>query len=201
MIYGIDVDGVLADFNDAYITCVIDVAGKDRFPPRPFDIPTWNYPEHYGYSKDVVSASWAQIKADPMFWQRLPSYPHTERMLFHLLKLTYKRNDIYFITARVGVDVKVQTERWLQAYAWGGFAIDKPTVLISSDKGGCAKALHLDYYIDDKTENCEDVVSRSPSTTVHLFDQPWNRTRDVAGAVRVFADSDCLFAVPRAEAT
>ena len=49
---GFDVDGVLADFNKRFIERVIAITGRDLFPPRPFDIPTWNYPEHYGYTAE-----------------------------------------------------------------------------------------------------------------------------------------------------
>ncbi len=47
---GVDVDWVLANFNDSFIERVIKVTGEDKFPPRPFDITTWDYPQVYGYS-------------------------------------------------------------------------------------------------------------------------------------------------------
>jgi uncharacterized HAD superfamily protein len=53
--------------------------------------------------------------------------------------------------------------------------LDSVTVLISSEKGLCARALNLDYYIDDKWENCVDVGMES-NTKVYLLDRPWNQS-------------------------
>ena len=36
MVIGLDVDGVLADFNTPFIARIIQVTGRDLFPPRPF---------------------------------------------------------------------------------------------------------------------------------------------------------------------
>lgn len=169
---GVDVDGVLADFNSAFINRVITVTGRDLFPPRPFDIPTWNYPEHYGYTADEVSAVWEDIKADAGFWYTLNGYPETRSTLATLAGFN---QDIYFVTARPGVRSKQQTEQWLVDM---GFIY--PTVLISSAKGLCARALNLTHYIDDRWENVVDVRQYNPTTQVFLLTQPWNVNNDAA---------------------
>lgn len=165
---GIDVDGVLADFNKSFIERVIEVTGQDKFPPRPFDIPTWDYPQFYGYSNKQCSEVWKSIKKDSMFWRRLTSYEGTFKFLFDLHEL---KEDTYFITSRPGIDAKYQTERWLKSYGWPD---SNPTVLISSKKGKCVEALDLTHYIDDKTENCEDVRDSQPSCQVFMLSRPWN---------------------------
>lgn len=172
MILGIDCDGVLADFNSAFINRVVHVTGKDLFPPRPFDIPTWNYPEAYGYTKEEVSAVWEDIKADHYFWSSLPAYPGTLEALSSLEHRQYGGDEIYFVTARPGIDAKGQTERWLQC---NGFY--KPTVLISSAKGMCAQALKMDRYLDDRWENVVD-VAKTPETYAYMMARPWNRGKD-----------------------
>jgi 5'(3')-deoxyribonucleotidase len=179
MIIGFDLDGVAADFNSAMINKVIEVTGKDLFPPRPFDIPTWDYPQHYGYTNEECSAVWSEIKRDDGFWSGLNAYPAAVQILRWLSKLVeYGQADVYFVTSRPGTSAKAQTEMWL-----GARGVDSPTVLISSDKGGVAKALKLDFYVDDKTENCVDVATASPKTKTYMLAQPWNV--EVPGVPRI----------------
>jgi 5'(3')-deoxyribonucleotidase len=182
---GVDIDGILADFNSAYITRVIAWCGRDLFPPRPFEIPCWEYPQFYGYSNEEIKEVWKGIKADPHFWESLPPYNYTIDVLFYLRKCGVRGDDVYFITDRPGIDAKGQTERWLaQLDEYGGRGVVHPTVLISAEKGWIARGLKLDVYIDDKLENCEKVVAESPDTRVFLYTQGWNKSREVPGAIR-----------------
>ncbi len=179
---GIDVDGVLADFNRSFIERVITVSGKDLFPPRPFDIPTWDYPEHYGYTPEETKIVWESIVADPTFWASLSPYPDTADFLSPLAN---RADDVYFITSRPGTRSKAQTERWLRMHGYHS----RPTVMISSKKGLCAEALDLDFYLDDRDHNCYDVWDRrSPKTLVALMDRPWNKLLecDTYGIKRIY---------------
>ena len=162
---GFDVDGVLADFNTRFINRVIAVTGRDLFPPHPFVISCWDYPEAFGYSKKEVSAVWEHIKKDPLFWRYLHRCSDVPFERIEALNETWD-HDIYFVTSRVGINCKGQTEEWLRPY------IFNPTVLISSHKGLCAQALRLDAYIDDKIENCVDTA---PSCWTFILDRPWNQ--------------------------
>jgi 5'(3')-deoxyribonucleotidase len=170
---GLDIDGVLADFNRSFIERVIQVTGKDLFPPRPFDIPTWDYPQAYGYTDAECAAVWEHIKQDPMFWYQL--WPYDGALEF-MAKLNSGVHDFYFITSRPGINAKSQTENWIEFHNFGlqTEAFSYPTVLISHDKGSCAKALNLDLYIDDRVENCLDVNVTSPTTKVIMLARPWN---------------------------
>lgn len=173
---GFDIDGVFADFNASFIERVIASTGKDLFPPRPFDIPTWGYPQLYGYTKEEESKVWNEITKDPYFWYDLSPYSDTQNALYRLSSIACNfDDDVYFITSRPGVVAKAQTERWLRDM---GVTI-RPTVLISSAKGLCAQALKLDTYIDDRWENCMDVAGNSNAVTSMLV-QPWNRDNDPA---------------------
>src|SRR5712664_3301214 len=174
---GIDIDGVLADFNSSMIERTIKVTGRDLFPPRPFDIPCWDYPEKYGYTNTEMSAIWGSIKIDPEFWQNLSPYPTAYAAGEYLRKLQDAGHDLYFITSRPGVDAKAQTEEWLAFHLGMYFA----TVLISSEKALCARALDLDAYIDDKWENAFEVATTSRART-YLLDRPWNRFGDAKAA-------------------
>lgn len=181
-VIGVDIDGVLADFNGAYIDLMIEIGDRDLFPPRPFDIPTWNYPEHYGYTKKEVNASWDAIRDSLTFWSKLKPLPGTDEFLLELDRVT---DNLYFVTSRVGKSVKWQTEWWLK-----GFLGYSPAVLISSEKGECCHALKVDYYLDDKNENCADVSRRSLATKGYMLAQPWNQEQP--GIPRLSALSEFL---------
>lgn len=172
---GIDVDGVLADFNSSFINRVIDVTGRDLFPARPFDITTWNYPEFYGYTPEENTAVWQGIETDRTFWEYLGPYATTNEFLLTLHdRHKYSGDDLYFITSRPGMDAKQQTEQWLKNY-WPVAAMPIPTVLISSQKGRCVQALKIDTYVDDRDANVIDVKAHAPSCRTFLLDRPWNR--------------------------
>jgi 5'(3')-deoxyribonucleotidase len=183
---GIDVDGVLANFNESFIDRIIEVTGKDLFPPRPFDIPTWHYPQHYGYTEAEMDFAdgpvWKSVKKDPTFWYLLQPYLGVPEFLS---TLDSGDHEIYFVTNRAGIQVKAQTESWLEFHGFGlrtpnfGF----PTVLISSDKGTIAKALRLDLYIDDNDDNCLAVHHDSTGTKMVQLARPWNHSH--TGLIRV----------------
>lgn len=170
----LDIDGVLADFNKAFIERIIAVTGKDLFPARPFDIPTWDYPQHYGYTNAECSAVWENIKQDETFWYQLFPYDGVPEFLS---QLDSGAHDIYFITSRPGIRAKSQTENWLEFHNFGlqTDSFSYPTVLISSDKGGLCKGLDIELYIDDRTENCLDVNHVSPKTRTIMLARPWNK--------------------------
>lgn len=172
---GFDVDGVLADFNTEFIKRCIEVTGKDLFPPRPFEIPTWHYPQVYGYTEQEMDFGkgpvWGSIKSDPGFWRFLPAYDWTPEVLERLRNSQANGCEIYFITDRAGIQVKRQTEDFLRAL---GFHF--PTVLISGKKALVASALKLDFYIDDRFENARSVAEDVPACQTFLLNRPWNTT-------------------------
>ena len=171
---GFDLDGVLADFNSRFIERIIEITGEDKFPPRPFDIPTWHYPQVYGYTDEQMDLTngpvWTSIRHDPTFWAMLPAYSWTANVLRRLHALQHE-HAIYFITDRTGATAKQQTESWLRNYNF-----DRATVLISSQKALCAQALKLDVYVDDRYENTESVGATSSTTQTFLLTRPWNVT-------------------------
>lgn len=163
---GFDIDGVLADFNAAFIDRIVQVTGVDLFPARPFDIPCWNYPEHYGYTADQMTYVWHSIKTDRGFWYSLHPYPGVNEALRVLRLARSHGHDIYFVTARPGHHAKLQTEHWLIDNG-----MTNPTVLISPHKMRCARAVELDAYIDDHVQNCFEVADHCRTYVLH---RPWN---------------------------
>lgn len=179
---GIDVDGVLANFQPAYISTIIAVTGRDLFPGPfgTFDIVTWNYPETYGYTTDEMAQVWNEIKEDPSFWKNLAAYPDVQEFRATIADLLNNGHDVYFITNRPGNSAKLQSETWLYNYL---LLIEWPTVLISAEKGECCHALNLTHYIDDNNENCADVQQKSPSTRLFMLARTWNEV--IPGVLRI----------------
>lgn len=198
---GVDVDGVLADFTNGYIRECVKHCGVDRFPPRPFDLPTWHFPQHYGYTQEEVDRVWDRIRGDAYFWMSLDPYPDTRVSLLRLDQL-FDDHDIMFITNREGVFARRQTCAWLAAH---GFAW--PTVMIAKhveDKVELVRQYALDVYIDDRWETAVG-VAQTP-TRSYLLSREWNlraadRTGDTAAlgiievtSMKAFLDDVIVYA-------
>ena len=172
---GVDVDGCLANFNQAFIGLLIAQSGRDLFPVHPYDPAEWHYPATLGYTTEEMDRTWAHIEASTEFWENLDGYPDAAQFLRNL-DWRHRRagDDIYFITSRPGRRAKEQTEAWLDLRGFEG-----ATVLISSLKQLCCTALQLDYYLDDRTENLVDVVCEfeftGASARAYRLMRPWNR--------------------------
>ena len=172
---GIDMDGVLADFNTEFFflldascpTLCSSALPADRYMPDFWDWPLL-------YSERDRARAWEQVRQSFHFWENLAPLPDAEAFLS---ALPYEA-DIYFITQRSrGRNIKKQTERWLMRYGLPGRIT--PTVLLVESpgaKGAIAAALQLTHFIDDRPENCEAVRHASPQTLVAMLDAPYNRT-------------------------
>jgi 5'(3')-deoxyribonucleotidase len=178
---GIDVDGCLADFNRSYRTLVLDLTGillpaiDDTYPN------CWNYDLAAGVTREQASNCWRHIKDSTSFWRHMGALPDA-RLALKILADASWASDVYFVTSRPGNSSKQQTEDWLRAHGY----YTSPTVLIANgNKGLLSSGLGLEVFVDDKLENCEDVLVTSPACQVFLVDAPWNRSREVAGAKRV----------------
>jgi uncharacterized HAD superfamily protein len=174
---GFDIDGVLADFNTSFIALVKEVTGKDLFGPGYWPT-TWDYPQSVGYTNEECSLAWNRIKTGGAFWRNLAPLSDTRvlrQWYFEADPVPLQReigyHEFYFITSRMGKNVKLQTEEWLDEQ----MEVAGNTVLISSEKGALCKALKLDFYVDDRAENIKDVETTSPSTQAYLINQPWNQ--------------------------
>ena len=112
-----------------------------------------------------------------------------------------RRHEVYYITDRIGIDVKRQTKMWLIEHLnYLGRAHTEPTVLITKgSKGPIVRGLALDAYIDDKFENVRDVVADSPTTRMYYLHKRYNEKHDVPGAWRVSSLASMLDAEIAAE--
>lgn len=175
---GFDIDGILANFIPAYQRAVIKVAGENLFHPGDDkDPPCWDWPELRGYDPAVTKKVRQLIRESPDFWMNLNEVPGDCSTL-RLTVLDLDRwHDIYYITNRMGNSAKWQTEQWLILH----LGIERPTVLISAEKGLIAKALQLDCYVDDNLDNVNDVVGRTgpeqieAKTRTYLMNRNYNQ--------------------------
>lgn len=119
---------------------------------------------------------WREIRRMPNFWETLDEIePGAVRRLAALAR--ERRWDVVFLTSRpatAGDAVQVQTQRWLERC---GYAL--PSALVANgSRGRIADALDLDLVVDDRPENCLDVVSVSPARAILV----WPREGDAVPA-------------------
>jgi hypothetical protein len=165
---GFDMDGVLADFAGAYREIEERVFGPVSSATRPGDPEDQTDGDASGQEPSASDAAeahqamrrkrdavWEAIQATPNFWTTLRPLDLNAVRRIHQLA---ERDgwDVFFITQRPptqGESVQRQTQRWLVEQ---GF--DLPSVLvIHGSRGEAARALRLDYLVDDSARNCIDV--------------------------------------------
>ena len=188
VVLGVDLDGVLANFIKGFLVTARKVTGRD------IDInhqqQSWDFENDGILTKAEVDATWHALKDTYNWWEHLEAMPGT-KALRSFLPLSDEFR-FYFITSRVpseGWPVEEQSGVWLE----DTFAISVPTVITEKNKGPVCHALKVDYFLDDKLENCLEVEQQSPQTRVYVKDAPYNRV--AIGPRRVATFDDFIAAV------
>lgn len=162
---GLDVDGVLAAFSPRFIQMANE---KYDLSLKLEDQTGWAH-QSLGLNDHQADEIWREIEATKNWWLKLDKLPNTDE-----LSNLVDRFRIYFITSRTlsaGFPIERQTAHWILKH----YFIPFPTVIVSSHKGPLAAALNLDYFLDDRPENCADVATFNPYTEVFLQDAPYNQ--------------------------
>jgi len=124
-------------------------------------------------------AIWKSIQSTPDFWATLRPIDAGTVKRIHELMLRH-RWEVFFLTQRPATEgdtVQRQTQRWLVAQ---GF--DLPSVLVlGGSRGAAARALRLDYRVDDSAQNCIDVISDSRARPLLIVADDED---DITGAAR-----------------
>ena len=107
---------------------------------------------------------WREIEETENFWLSLE--PLETGILARIQDLAARhRWDVFFVTHRpatAGETVQRQSQRWLAAH---GFEL--PSVMVmTGPRGWLAKALALDYLVDDSPQHCASVVGESDTKVV-----------------------------------
>lgn len=173
----VDLDGVLADFTLAYRS----LETKRGLPVTLSD--KWD-----DYSNDLI---WKDIRASDTFWMTLaPTQELVERPSIWQT-LNSLNPYIYYVTSRVGQDVRRQSEYWLNSYG-----IRRPQVIISNRKGEIARGIKATHSLEDKAGNAIIISYMERNCKSYLLNTVFNQfDHDVVGrnvtrigSVREFLD-------------
>jgi len=174
---GVDIDGVLSNFVKA-----ARILLKTMFNGRPKDSliqTTWAF-SSLGITTEEENQMWRKIDSIPNWWLGHEVLPNTD-----LLYSLCNKHRVIFITNRkdgTGRPVDKQSAMWLTEK----FHLFHPIVLLSNKKGPLAKALKLDYYIDDRPKNVLEVVEFHPSCKTFLLDATYNQECIYTNRVKSF---------------
>jgi hypothetical protein len=110
---------------------------------------------------------WRHVESIENFWEKLEELePGAIERVAALAR--ERRWEIIFLTKRpetAGATAQVQTQRWLESK---GFAL--PSVfVVQGSRGRIAAALGLDMVVDDRPENCLDVVVDSKARAILVW--------------------------------
>jgi hypothetical protein len=158
---GIDIDGVLADFRNAFRDTARDCLRREVVS----DALTDNSLDHVD-----IDRVWNHIGRTPNWWMRLRAYEPGEIAHLYAMARSHKW-EVCFLTKRpgsAGDSVQFQTQWWLEQQ---GFYL--PSVItVPGSRGDLANALRLDLAIDDQFVNCAEIIGASPTKALLMLRDP-----------------------------
>jgi hypothetical protein len=178
-----DMDGVFADMDAELVRQAeilfgeAPVAQETAPSTEPLDAKSQpSAPEHEAaLARLRISARqqrklWEHVESIDNFWETLKEIEAGS--VRKLAALAGARGwEVIFLTKRPhsgGATSQVQTQRWLQSK---GFPV--PSVfVVQGSRGRIAASLDLDFVIDDRPENCLDVVMDSKAQAILVWRQP-----------------------------
>ena len=174
---GLDVDGVLADFNRKAAQVIARLTSRDLVPSPYREPNTWYWMQAYGYRPSEETRFWEHVHESATFWETLDAIDGAEETIPYVQSLIEGDDEsgaleVYFLTTRPSRTAHVQTRRWL--YKRG---ILYPQVCVCDSqltKGTLAQALRLDGVVDDYPPNLFAVRGVAADCKVVLYEAPWN---------------------------
>lgn len=180
-----DLDGVLADLHTPFVRAVqelfpqidlgaVGAADIGASPPDDGDErPIEGVPPLQGQARSVPltrrqsDAVWRALASRHDFWEGLDEIE--DGAIARLAELADARGwEVLFITSRprsAGRTVQRQSQRWLAAR---GFPL--PSVyVVHGSRGKVADALAIDVVVDDRPDNCLDVVLESRAAALLVW--------------------------------
>jgi hypothetical protein len=155
---GIDIDGVLADFRNAFR----DTARECLRREVGSDSQTDNSLTHVD-----IDRVWNHIARRPNWWMTLRAYEPGAIANLYTLARSHKW-EVCFLTKRpasAGDSVQFQTQWWLEQQ---GFYL--PAVItVPGSRGDLANSLRLDLAIDDQFVNCAEIIAAGPTKALLML--------------------------------
>ena len=188
---GFDLDGVLADLHQSFARAALrryphlDVAAvaspvigasppdaeqTDEEETVELTPGTGSPTRDLGLSRRQTSVVWDDLCDVDDFWETLVE---TEEGIVRRLAAIVEEHrwEVMFLTSRpssAGRTVQRQSQRWLERF---GFTL--PSVfVVHGSRGKIADSLALDVVVDDRPENCLDVVLESKARAVLIWRGP-----------------------------
>ncbi len=159
----IDLDGVLCNV-------------VKRFA-KMLNLPVDHEPKDWNYSGEVPLAEIKRVlkefETHPGMWRSLEPYKENKEALAKFLR-TRNEVEVYYITARAGVDVLSETAIWLHIR---GLLTARTTVIPiqpNHSKADVIEAIGCEYSVDDRDLNVLTAAA-IPRHHAYLLDRPWNR--------------------------
>jgi hypothetical protein len=190
-----DLDGVLADMDGELgrrarkLFGTADPVPAGEIKPVNPSVP----PTRLNLSAHQLRRLWQHVQAVENFWGTL--HEVEPGMVAQLGAVAaHRRWEVIFLTSRpesAGDIAQIQTQRWLESK---GFPL--PSVfVVQGSRGRIASALALDIVVDDRLDNCLDVITHSKARAIFVARQGANRIpasakRMGVGVVRSVAE--CL---------
>ncbi|HET9369099.1 MAG TPA: hypothetical protein VFO19_02585 [Vicinamibacterales bacterium] len=211
-----DLDGVLADLHEPFVREAIKLFPElDAAKIGAADIGASPDDETHKKGEDQIGlpaaasvavsqrqsdAVWKSVAATDNFWETLKECE--PGAIARLFKLSEERKwEVLFITSRpksAGRTVQRQSQRWLHRQ---GFEL--PSVyVVHGSRGRVAAALRLDVVIDDRPDNCLDVVLESKAGAILVWRGPQGSVPSSAkrlGIAVVSSVAECLDALAEAD--
>ena len=160
----VDLDGVLYDFEGACRFLLEENFGL--VVPRPST--SWNFIKNYCRDEGKPEA-WGWLWTEGVK-QGLFRYGHLlkgARRAMHALSA--QGHSLVTITKRPRT-AREDTLDWL-----GFYRLPMDEVHVLEDRSKASVLPQCDLYLDDSLDNVEELVTRLPSASVLLWDQPWNQ--------------------------
>ena len=173
---GIDLDGVVANFNEGWMRRYNEAFGTDLEPAM---VTSWNAMiDLTRFASMQEFWDWAKGGDQPSIFRDLPTFPDAVPAL-HRLAAAHK---IVIITTK---------PRWAvhDTFAWiSEHGLPTQEVHMISRKW----EVECDVYLDDAPHLLPRLVVQRPEATIVRFERPWNREVDGAHSVASWAEFERL---------
>ena len=194
MVFGCDVDGVIANFTEGFSQLLYRLDGKDRLPiVKDNQAEAWEWRDWYAL--DIISRpelnrlledAWENHikKYGNSLWSSLkPLFPDTMEML----NKAAREYPIIFMTRRDGPGAWQETSSWLRRYG-----VDNPMIYVikpGEEKGDVCRKMGIRIIIDDSPKYTPELISRG----IYVIMPRWEYNKkfmDSYTGTRLFCTSD-----------